>query len=477
MNRTQAHAVSVLAALLAAAPGMLRAEPTHVYRFDEPPPAARPQHAQVQVVSDPAPAAGDGCLRVTPQQGKKALLVLDVPEGVDMARQSALAFHLRLSPEAKRARLRWYAVDGENRVIFQRRALPKASGEWARIVLPLQDWRWGNQFVGDWSEVRKLALQVESDTGTFALDELRIEPGTRGAASAVPDQAWYLDLAFGDRPYRQVSKGDVLVATDATGKLSEQDLAAIRARLARIRKWVRRAFGDACRPVLKGQPVVLLIFADKPHYSGFFEALAQRWLATIRPTHAGGYTVQDICASTYGPAHGSDRPVWFHEGVHCMVTRELRLLTGVAEHAWMHEGLANYLQLCVYPESMDRSHYVRNFREGVGQKTFFRPLRQVMTERVSGKRYAQVASLVAFLLEEHPDWLRALASGLADGKPVGQILKACGTDFDKLQADWLAWGRKHFAPDANPPAGPGTHFNLPPEFAESPPPKPVGPHP
>lgn len=457
------HAISALVALLAVAAAATGAEPTHVYRFDESPVEAQARRAEVEIVSDPAPFGGGGCLAVTPRPGKEARVVLDVPEGVNMSHQSALTFHLRLREGVEGARLRWSAVDGESRVIFQRRVLPETSGEWDRIHLPLLLWRWGNDFVGDWSEVRKLVLQVEFDTGTFCLDELRIEPAPR--RSGVPGPEWYLaDLAFG-RGSRQVLVTDgVMVATDAA-ELSEDDLRDIADRLIRIRMWVRRVFGDACRPIRPGRPTALLIFSREADYRGFFESLGERWLATIRPPDSDGYTVQDISGSTYSEEHGADRPVWFHEGVHCMVTRELRLLTSVPEHSWLHEGLANYLQLCVYPESMDRRHYVRSFRAGVGEETLFRPLSDVMTERASSGRYAQVAGLVAFLLEDHPDWVRALATGLAEGTPVEDILEQCGTDFDELQREWLAWGREHFSPDAEPPAGPGTHFALPREFA------------
>jgi hypothetical protein len=58
-----------------------------------------------------------------------------------------------------------------------------------------------------------------------------------------------------------------------------------------------------------------------------------------------------------------------------------KITTGVTEHSWMHEGLANYLQLCVHPQSMPRRDCVRNFRAGVGRRTFFRPLKEVLTQR------------------------------------------------------------------------------------------------
>jgi len=466
-NWTACPRMILLAAAVAAAfpAAGAMAEATYVWGFDDDASVARPQNGTVAIASDPVPAVGKGCLAVTPERGKQMLIVLDVPAQVNPAEQASLACRLRLADGVRNAKLRWFAVDGRNRVILQRRVLPDETGAWAEFILPLADWRWGNEYIGDWSEVRKLALRVESATGTFHLDDLRFEGGTRGAASAVPDADWYLSMAFGKRERRIAREGDVLVATDAVGKLTKDDLAAVCARLGRIRKWVKRVFGDACRPMLPGQPVVLLIFADEAGYRRFFESLGERWLATIAPPGAGGYTVQDISASTYSAEYGADRPVWFHEGVHCAVTRELRLLTGVAEHSWLHEGLANYLQLCVYPQSMPRRDYVRNFRAGVGRRTFFRPLKDLLTRRATASRYAQLASVVAFLVEKHPKWLRSLAAGLADRENVGDLLKACGTDFDELQAEWLTWGREHFAEDVAKGKEPRRHFALPPEFA------------
>lgn len=175
--------------------------------------------------------------------------------------------------------------------------------------------------------------------------------------------------------------------------------------------------------------------------------MGSQWGARILPPQSGGYTVQDIATTTFDPKLGNDRPVWLHESAHAIVGRDLRLAPGTIAHSWLQEGLANYIQLCVYPNSLDNGAYPRLFAAGVQDlpQALFRPLKSVLSERVTTQQYAQLASLTAYLIEAHPDWLPKIASGLADATPVDKVFTALGTDLDALQTSWLAWGRKRFA--------------------------------
>lgn len=453
-------------ALLISAPAVGDDRQVPIGRFDAADALPVVRHAKAAIAGKaPAPAQGAGCLRIEPADGKgRPLVIIDLPETLNLADQCRLLGQVHVPEGATPVKLRWWAVDGENRIIMQRRDAIDRAG-WSRFELPLRLWRWGNSYVGDWSDVRRLALRVESDTPRLALDDLRFAGDPNRPGQAVLDAKWYLDLAFGDRRHRATQKEGLLVATDAVAELSDADLEAIAARLARARHWVRRVFAEVRRPMLHGQPVVLLIFAEDGQYKAFHDRLGEQWRVAIHPPGSAGYTVQDITSATYSRRHGADRPVWFHEAVHAFVTRELRVMTGVKAHSWLHEALANYLQLCVYPESLKRSSYVRHFARPIDERSFFRPLAELLTRRARSKHYAQLASLAAFLVEEHPDWLCRLAVGLADGEPIQDILDDCGTSFEDLQKRWLAWGRKAFAPDADPPAGPGTHFKTPREWS------------
>jgi hypothetical protein len=91
----------------------------------------------------------------------------------------------------------------------------------------------------------------------------------------------------------------------------------------------------------------------------------------------------------------------------------------------------------------------------------------LLVGRVSTRNYLQLATLVAFLVDEHVDWLDKIALGLADGHELSEILDDIGTSFQELQAEWLAWGKRVFAPQSEPPAGPGTHFPVPPHWKKA----------
>ena len=65
----------------------------------------------------------------------------------------------------------------------------------------------------------------------------------------------------------------------------------------------------------------------------------------------------------------------------------------------------------------------------------------------------------AYLADEQPAWLPVIARGLADGEQIDRVLARCGTDFDRLEKTWLAWGGKRFAEPQR-----GAHFEVPAEW-------------
>jgi hypothetical protein len=404
-------------------------------------------------------AGGKACARVVSDGGdKKAVIKLPLPADTSMAQARALAAAVRVTGAQEAVTLRWYGLDATNHVIWQRRFTVAPGDAWGRMEFPLALWRWGSSRIGDWSDVRALALQVESRFGELWLDDVRLLTGSRGEASALLEDDWLTKLAFPSpqpppaagrgkgegRTVRSHTENGCFVATDAPATLSDDNLKLFAANMSRTRAWTKRVFGEAARPVLKGQPVALLIFSTREDWLAFYERLGKEWDAVIPPPQSGGYTVQDIAASTFDAKQGV-RPVFLHEGAHAIFSRDLRLLTGVPEHSWMQEALANYLQLCVYPQSARRSDYVKNFAAGVTGDSFFRPLSELMGKPVTTKHYLQLASLAAFLIEEKPEWLRGITAGLQENKPIEAILKDCGTDAAALEKAWLEWGRKRFA--------------------------------
>jgi hypothetical protein len=148
-----------------------------------------------------------------------------------------------------------------------------------------------------------------------------------------------------------------------------------------------------------------------------------------------------------------------------VVAYDLRLITGNAPHTWLQEGLANYLQVCVYPKSIERGFYQGAFSRPLGHDEggAFERLSALLPRRAEPRDYAQLASLVAYLIEQKPQLLPALARGLAEGKTVEQVLHQSGSSLERLEADWMQWGKERFAAGGAPSDRP---FELPAEFRD-----------
>lgn len=407
--------------------------------------------AAVSVVDSPD-IAGGNCLRVLPK-GKSHTMGfrLAVPDKLDLSRFRALTFRVRVPRGEVSVPLRWHALDGRGHPILQRRQTIETFGEWVAIEEPLALWRWAGERVPRWTEVRSVAFTIEAPVKELYIDDIRLAVGDHPLA-AYPTTEWLLAVAFVGRRHRSVASDGFLVATDALGPLSDDDLRQHTRQMARVRAWLVRLFAEAMRPADKRPPVSLLIFADATDYRAFFTRLGDVWRVYIPLPTSNAYTVQDITGSTYSSHYGIRRPVYLHEAVHAIATRQLHVRTGVDRHTWLHEGLANYLQVAVFPSSVEWRIYTRNFARPIAPdgSTFFKPVGVLLRRHVKPEHYVQLAGLMAYLVEKRPAWLPPLARGLAEGKRVDQILTDLGTTPRALQAEWLAWGKERFPPDAEP---------------------------
>jgi hypothetical protein len=399
-------------------------------------------------VIDDASAAAQGrrYLRLAVPEGSRGGVIrftLDARD--DVSHHAALAFAVRADAAAS---LRWLALDERGRPIFQRRVPLEPADDWQRIVEPLALWRWDNARVGAWSEVRAIALRIESSGAGLSLDDVRLLPGARGGASAEPTAADLLRLAFPGRPVRTSGDDTLLVATDQLDRFTQGDLDALHDDLVRARALLRRAFADAIRPLPARTPAMLLIFDTPASERRFYERLGDRWRATIEPPRLGGYTLQDIATSSWSDTHGVRRPVYLHEGVHALMARELRLQSGHGPHRWLHEGVASYVQASVHPTSLPRRALAERLAADLDPagRVGFVPLATLLNGVIDERHYAQLATLAAYLIEQDPPLLAAVARGLADGEPLEAILQRAGTSLPRLQQQWLAWSRATWPP-------------------------------
>lgn len=416
-------------------------------------------------VSPQSADAHAGCLSLQVlDAGHDAYVVLPLPESLLLDRRSKLTAYVRAAEANAPIVMRWIAMDEDNGLIFQRR-FEINGGQWQRMEWPLPMWRWGSEKMGAWSEVKSLVLRVESQASEIWLDQLAIEADD--SVESASEEAM-MKLAYGDRPASMVRTDEFMISTDALAEVSQSQLVAILDHLKRIRGWVRRNFADVDKPIEDGGPVAMFVFRKRENYAEFFRGLGRQWSVEIQPPACSGYTIQDICAAVWEPPpDGQIRPVYLHEATHALVSRELRLLTGEPAHAWLQEGLANYLQLCLFPTSMRRERYIKLFSQPIDKDSFFRPLSEIIGKPVASSRYAQLASLTAFLVQERPQWLQQIAVSLAQKKDITAILKELDLTLDELQRQWLLWGQKEFAASTQDEV---RHFPLPQEWTQALPP-------
>jgi hypothetical protein len=415
----------------------------------------------INVKGAKATTSGDGAaqgqtyLRISPSQ-EHASIRLGVPKSSSFVGREQLSASVRTSQPVN---VTWMALDERHQPIFLSISKLEGGNAWRKIDFPLRAWRWPGGRAGDWDEVTDIGIAIDGkDIDHVDVDDIRLEQ----AAPAEERTTWLLDLAFEQRALKRADRDGFLVATDAIDAFTDADLQRLLNEIAQARKFIHRTFADAVRPIEQiSSPPMLLIFSSEELRSAFLSRLGDAWSAKINVSGAQGFTVHDIATTTYVQKLGVRRPVYLHEAVHAIVSRDLRLLPGHDVQGMLQEAIANYLQLCVYPTAIAPEIYPKAFVQPIDGKGIFKPLESLLQRKVSSNDYAQLASLMAYLVEKDQPLLRDLVSGVADGQTVSDVLARRGPTFGKLQDAWLEWGRARFK--SSPAAG-APIFEQPVEF-------------
>jgi len=408
-------------------------------------------------------ANGTGSLRIEPQtQTQISHVRFLLPRDVELCRYESLTFALKVKAGAEPVALRWSAVDDESRVIYQQRFDQSRSGEWVTFDLPLPNFRWGNAFVGDWCDVRSLALSIESALEVIWLDDLSLQPGPskRGRLSASPDEQWYRQLGFDADAHLWLSQGGVALGVGAA--VPQSALESALPVLSAASTWIDRVFSGSVDPVAEGAPVVLFNFRDAAQADQFRQRLSEVWRVQLGGMSGSGITFQDIALATYSADLGLGRPVNLHEVVHALVARRLRVVLGLPDNKWFHEGVATYVQLAIYPDSLPARTFDQAFARPLGQD--FLPLAAFFEADITFARYAQASSLIGYLLEQDVALLRQIVKGLIDRKTPAAILDDAGRSVAELQDAWQSWGRQKYSPNRSLDAY--VHFPKPQEWRD-----------
>lgn len=453
------HTRGVLAVLLLAS--LARAQDAVILADFEQPGDVAVRVLKQELAGDAAPQGGKYLRLLSPDdKPSRGAAVFSLPKDLAVGEHLSLRAQVRLPLDNEKRTLRWMALDERDRILFQRPVKIDGGGAWHKLDEPLVQFRWSNVRVGDWSQVRKIAIAPDEPARRLDLDDIRLvrtgEPGTAYSQ-------WLLETAFEDRPKLAHEGAGVLVAAEEA-TLQRFEMRRLLADLQRSRDLVRRVL--RLQPGKQQQTAALLIFKDPAGQAAFIKRLGEQWSAAIDPPRVAGFTVQAIATAVYDPKQGADRPVFLHEGLHAVLSVEAGLTLNHAPHTWLHEGLASFCQASVYPRALDRGMLVALYARDIDEKAAGapRPLKALMSRRVALEEYSQLAVLVAYLISKEPDLLPSLAAGMRDGLDAPTALKQQLLDIDKLQAGYHAWARQTYAPaTADQPAFPAL-----PEWAPSP---------
>src|SRR5262249_34515031 len=146
-------------------------------------------------------------------------IALPANAGLHISNYDRLTASVR-APQAAGVEMRWMAVDGAGRAIFQRRFTLLPGEKWIKLDEPLRAWRWDDRFVGDWDEVRELVRRIDSPASAVKridVDDIRLS----GAVKDDDRAQWLMDVAFEKRGKRSVLQQGMLVATDARNEFED----------------------------------------------------------------------------------------------------------------------------------------------------------------------------------------------------------------------------------------------------------------
>ncbi len=408
--------------------------------------------AQVAVV-DAAPAPSDAAGGVGP--GGRALrftappsggaYVSAVPAGLENACSVALWVR-RVGEDAPTAEVEVQFVEPDGRSRFWRKVTLDGPG-WRRVEFPLRFFRTTGARLPDWRQVRHFSLHARQAV-TMDVDAVSVEH-VEGCGPDISLRE-LRDIAFPNAP-----TGTVRLARDAEYAImsdaADLDLPMVRAVIAQLTRELRRLFPFLPPP---SRPPVLLVFAKAEDYRAFPPRIAERMGSTAREPTSDGYTIVGVATSSFDPQKGSLRPVFFHEFVHAWLSQAGGL---ACEGHWLHEAVANYMQLKLFPQPGFDELVRQSLDAGAA-----RPLRELCSEQpVRVSNYWQLVTIFRMLVSKPPysERLPKLfeAARAHSSFDLGLYLaEAFGVDWDRFAADWAAYCDEVFpkAPSPSAPAAP-----------------------
>ncbi len=205
------------------------------------------------------------------------------------------------------------------------------------------------------------------------------------------------------------------------------------ARLEAAREYLQSAM-EPRRPATARpcRPVGVAVYNRTEDYLALWPRVGAHYRGTFGTIRTDGYSCRVFCATSFGSAEEfrRRRPVICHEFAHVWLYQRYGLAN---DGNWLTEGLANAVQLRIFPDCGDRGDFVRWMEWGR-----MVPLKRLMDmKRIAPKDYWQAATLVEMLLVRYPDRVPAVVAAYSKGASgyaiAAGVLK---TDFHTLTKQW-----------------------------------------
>ncbi|HLG42754.1 MAG TPA: hypothetical protein VI643_05265, partial [Planctomycetota bacterium] len=311
---------------------------------------------------------------------------------------------------------------------FWRKVTVEGKG-WHTVTLPLYQFRRTSAPV--WSDIAWLVFNTRQP-GTYRVDEIKLLPAKEGQSPFVEPDADLLKRAFPAADKPGLYKNERFrIASEF-----EIDGAKLLKRLDDLWERFRARLGVA-GPF--GSPATLVIFRDAKPYQDFCAATARDlFAASLGSVTADGYTFYEYSASSWSDTWKEERPVYFHEVCHQLISRHLRLED---DQKWFQEGFAALFQMQMYPEKerADAAAWVRRLPESQNRIAL-----ESLDARFAPKtsQYVQCLALVDYLAsgKDWPQTLAALQQSKSLKEAVESVLK---TDLGSFEQAWLEFCRDY----------------------------------
>ena len=233
------------------------------------------------------------------------------------------------------------------------------------------------------------------------------------------------------------------------GVVPDADVERVLARIRPLADWFDRIFGETVFPMgpSPDAAVAVFVYQNNSRWQSALNRLAQTWQVTLGQASGTGLTLQEVAMSTLNVPAGVDRPVIFHEAVHAHVGAAAPGHNRQRQRVLVPRGRGQLHAAGHSPRVCPSGLVFDGF--GNGSARFKNPA-EVFGTRVDFSDYPMLASLVAYLIDNDTDLLRALAVGLRDDQATADILEAQGTSVEALTMAWRTWGQEKFASPSTP---------------------------